>query len=155
MVTIDEIPIWAHRSILVILYLNKGEISKQKLNELLYLIYKELENSNLSEDLDFYINMKTKEIEVFTPDKDASIDNIIQNMVLDGLINDCNDRVCLTEYGYKAAKAIMNDPEFKDEVEITIKVTAQYKDMSEEGLINLILENLKHTLQKKYRTLHL
>jgi hypothetical protein len=90
--------------------------------------------------------MKTKEIEIFTPDKDVSMDNIIQNMVLDELINDCNDRVCLTEYGYKAAKAIMNDPEFKNEVETTIKVIAQYKDMSEEGLINLILENLKHNL---------
>ena len=26
-----------------------------------------------------------------------------------------------------------------------IKVTAQYKDLSEEGLMNLILENLKHS----------
>ena len=145
MVTIDEIPTWIDRAILVILYLNKGEISKQKLNELLYLIYKELEDIDSLEDLDFYVNMKTKEIEIFSPDKDINIDNILNNMVLDGLINDCNDRVCLTEYGYKAAKAIMNDPEFKDEVEITIKVTAQYKDMSEEGLINLILENLKHS----------
>ncbi len=66
MVTIDEIPTWAHRVILVILYLNKGEISKQKLNELLYLIYKEIEDINSLEDLCFYINMKTKEIEIFT-----------------------------------------------------------------------------------------
>ena len=146
MVTIDEIPTGVDRAILVILYLNKGEISKQKLNELLYLIYKELKDIDLSEDLDFYINMKTKGIEMFTPDKDASIDNILNNLALDGLINDCNDRVCLTDYGYKAAKAIMNDPEFKNEVETTMKVTAQYKDMSEEGLINLILENLKHNL---------
>ena len=146
MVTIDEIPTWAHRAILVILYLNKGEITKQKLNELLYLIHKELEDIDPLEDLDFYINMKTKEIEIFTPDKDVSIDNIIQNMVLDELVNDCKDRVCLTEYGYKAAKAIMNDPEFKDEVEATLRITAQYRDMSEEGLINLILENLKHNL---------
>jgi len=133
MVTTDEIPTWTHRAILVILYLNKGEISKQKLNELLYLIYKDLENTDPLEDLNFYINMKTKEIEIFTPNEDVSIDNIIQNMVLDELANDCNDRVCLTEEGYEAAKEIMNDPEFKDEVEATIKVTAQYKDMSEEG----------------------
>ena len=145
MVTTDEIPTWTHRAILVILYLNKGEISKQKLNELLYLIYKDLENTDPLEDLNFYINMKTKEIEIFTPNEDVSIDNIIQNMVLDELVNDCNDRVCLTEEGYEAAKEIMNDPEFKDEVEATIKVTAQYKDMSEEGLINLILENLKRS----------
>jgi len=146
MVTTDEIPTWVHRSTLVILYLNKGEISKQKLNELLYLIYKELKDVASFEDLDFYINMKTKGIEIFTPDKDVSIDNIIQNMVLDELVKDCNDRVCLIDYGYKAAKAIINDPEFKDEVEVTLKITAQYKDMSEGGLINLILENLKHSL---------
>jgi len=145
MVTTDEIPTWTHRAILVILYLNKGEISKQKLNELLYLIYKDLENTDPLEDLNFYINMKTKEIEIFTPNEDVSIDNIIQNMVLDELVNDCNDRVCLTEEGYEAAKEIMNDPEFKDEVEATIKVTAQYRDMSEAGLINLILENLKRS----------
>ena len=146
MVTIDEIPTGVDRAILVIFYLNKGEISKQKLNELLYLIYKELKDIDLSEDLDFYINMKTKGIEIFTLDKDASIDNILNNLALDGLINDCNDRVCLTEKGYKAAKEIMNDPEFKNEVETTMKVTAQFRDMSEAGLINLILENLKHNL---------
>jgi len=145
MVTIDEIPTRAHRAILVILYLNKGEISKQKLNELLYLIYEELEDVDSLEDLDFYVNMKTKEIEIFTPDKDVNIDNIIQNMVLDKLVKDCNDRVCLTDYGYKAAKAIMNDPEFKNEVEVILRITAQYKDLSEEGLMNLILENLKHS----------
>ena len=145
MVTIDEIPTWTHRAILVILYLNKGEISKQKLNELLYLIYRELNNIDPLEDLDFYINMKTKEIEIFTLNKDANIDDILNNLALDGLINDCNDRVCLTEEGYEAAKAIMNDPEFKDEIETTLRITAQFKDMSEEGLINLILENLKHS----------
>jgi hypothetical protein len=146
MVDIDEIPTWAHRAILIILYLNKGEISKQKLNELLYLIYKELENNNLSEDLDFYINMKTKKIEIFTPDKDFNINDTLNNLVLDELVADCNDRICLTEYGYKAAKEIMNDPEFKNEVEITLRIIAQFRDISEEGLINLILENLKHTL---------
>jgi hypothetical protein len=146
MVDVDEIPTWTDRAILIILYLNKGEISKQKLNELLYLIYKELEDIDPLEDLDFYINMKTKEIEIFTPDKDVNIDNIIQNMALGELVKDCNDRVCLTEYGYEAAKEIMNDPEFKDEVEATLRITAQFRDISEEGLINLILENLKHKL---------
>ncbi len=145
MIIIDEIPTWTHRAILVILYLNRGEISKQKLNELLYLIYKELNSIDPLEDLDFYINIKTKRIEIFTPDKDANIDNILNNLALDELIIDCNDRVCLTEEGYKAAKAIMNDSEFKDEVEATLRITAQFRDISEEGLINLILENLKHS----------
>ena len=39
----------------------------------------------------------------------------------------------------------MNDPEFKNEVEVTLRITAQYKDISEGGLINLILENLKRS----------
>ncbi len=145
MIIIDEIPTWAHRAILVILYLNKGEISKQKLNELLYLIYKELNNINPLEDLDFYINMKTKEIEIFTPKMEFSLDNTLNNMASNGLINVHKENIYLTDYSYKAAKAIMNDPEFKDEVETTIKVTAQFKDMSEEGLMDLILENLKHS----------
>ena len=145
MVDIDKIPTWIHRAILVILYLNKGEISKQKLNELLYLIYGELNNIDPLEDLDFYINMKTKEIEIFTPDKDSNVDNVLNNLALDKLINNCNDRVYLTDYGYKVAKAIINDPEFKNEVEATIRVITQYKDMSEKGLMNLILESLKHS----------
>ena len=145
MVTTDEIPTWTHRTVLIILYLNRGEISKQKLNELLYLIYKELEDMDLLEDLNFYINMKTKEIEIFSSDKDVSIDNILNNLAIDELVDDCKDRVCLTDYGYKVAKAIMNNPEFKNEVEATVRIAAQYKDISEEGLMNLILENLKHS----------
>ncbi|QFW68502.1 MAG: hypothetical protein NV1_24 [Nanoarchaeotal virus 1] len=145
MVTTDEIPTWAHRAILVILYLNKGKISKQKLCELLYLIYKELENVDPLEDLDFYINMKTKGIEIFTPDKDVNIDNILYKLHSDGLVNIYNDQIYLTDYGNKAVKAIMNDPEFKNEVDTIISVVSQYKDFSEEGLINLILENLKRS----------
>jgi len=145
MVTTDEIPTWTHRTVLIILYLNRGEISKQKFNELLYLIYKELEDMDPLEDLNFYINMKTKEIEIFSSDKDTNIEDIFNNLAIDGLITDCKDRVCLTDYGYKVAKAIMNNPEFKNEVEATVRIAAQYKDISEEGLINLILENLKHS----------
>ena len=145
MVSIDEISTWVDRAILLILYLNKGEISKQKLCELLYLTYKELGNVDPLEDLDFYINMKTKGIEIFTPDKDVSIDNIIYNLHSDGLVNIYNDQIYLTDYGFKIVKAIIDDPEFKNEVDTIIKVVSQYKDFSEEGLINLILENLKHS----------
>jgi hypothetical protein len=145
MVTIDEIPTWAHRVILIALYLNRGEMSKQKLNELLYLIYRELENIDPLEDFDFYINMKTKGIEIFTPDKDANINDIFNNLASDGLINVYKENIYLTDYGYKAAESIINDPEFKDEANIIIDIVTQYKDFSEEGLMNLILENLKHS----------
>jgi len=145
MVTIDEIPTWAHRAIVVMLYLNNGEISKQKLNELLYLIYKELENIDPLEDLDFYVNLKTKEIEIFTPSKDINIEDIISILSRNGLINNYKGEIYLTDYGYKVAKAIMNDPEFKNEVNTVISVLARYKDYSEGGLINLILEDLKHS----------
>ncbi len=145
MVTIDEVITWERRAILVILYLNKGEISKQKLYALLYLIYRELNNIDPLEDLDFYINMKTKEIEIYTPKIKLSYDNILNDMDSDELINVYKENIYLTDYGYKAVKAIMNDPEFKDEVETTLRITAQFKDMSEEGLMDLILENLKHS----------
>jgi len=145
MVTIDEIPTWNDGAILVILYLNKGEISKQKLNELLYLIYEELEDVDSLEDLDFYVNMKTKEIEIYNPKMEFNLNDILGNMVSNELINVYKENIYLTEHGYKAAKAIMNDPEFKNEVEVILRITAQYKDLSEEGLMNLILENLKHS----------
>jgi hypothetical protein len=145
MITIDEIPTWIHRTILVILYLNKGEISKQKLNELLYLIYKELENIDPLEDFDFYINMKTKQIEIYTPKMEFSIEDTLKTMVSDELINVYKENIYLTDYGYKAAKAIMNDPEFKDEVDTVMDIVTQFKDFSEDGLMNLILENLKHS----------
>ncbi len=90
--------------------------------------------------------MKTKEIEIYTPKMEFSLNNTLKNMASYGLINVYKGNIYLTDYGYKAAKAIMNDPEFKDEIETTIKVTAQFKDMSEAGLIALILENLKHSL---------
>jgi len=145
MVTVCEVPTWVHRAILLILYLNRGEISKQKLYGLLYLIYKESKDIDSLEDLNFYLNMKTKEIKITTSDKEIGIDDILYNLSLDGFINDCNDKIYLTDRGYKAAKAIINDPEYKNEVDIIIRVIAQYKDLSEQGLINLILENLKRS----------
>jgi hypothetical protein len=39
----------------------------------------------------------------------------------------------------------MNDPEFKDEVDTVMDIVTQFKDFSEDGLMNLILENLKHS----------
>jgi len=145
MVTIDEIPTWADRAILVILYLNKGEMSKQKLNELLYLIYRELENIDPLEDLNFYINMKTKEIEIYTPKMEFSLNDTLNTMISHELINIYKENIYLTDYGYKAAKAIMNDLEFKDEINTIIDIVTRYKDFSEGGLMNLILENLKHS----------
>ena len=145
MIDIDAVPTWVSRAILVILYLNKGEISKQKLTELLYLIYRELKEVDPLEDLDFYINMKTKRIEIFTPDKDVSINDILQFLFNDELINIYKDSIYLTEYGYRIVKELIKDPKFKDEIEVTIRIITQYKDMSEYDLINLILENLKHS----------
>jgi hypothetical protein len=145
MATIDEISTWAHRAILITLYLNKGEMSKQKLNELLYLIYRELENIDSLEDFDFYINMKTKQIEIFTPKMEFSLDDTLKTMVQHELINVYKENIYLTDYGYKAAKAIMNDLEFKDEADTILDIVTQFKDFSEQGLMNLILENLKHS----------
>jgi hypothetical protein len=139
---------WYQIAILTMLYLNKGEISKQKLNELLYLIYEELKNIDPLDNLNFHIDIKTKEMEIFTFNGDANFDIILNILSLfwEAInYNPKNNMVYLTDEGYRIAKGLMNDPEFKDEVDIIIKVTTQYKDLSEEGLMNLILENLKHS----------
>jgi len=139
---------WYQIAILTMLYLNKGEMSKQKLMELLYLVYRELKNVDPLDDLNFHIDIKTKEIEIFTFNGDANFDIILNNLSYfwEAInYNPKNNMVYLTDEGYKIAKGLMNDLEFKDEVDTIIKVIAQYKDISEEGLMNLILENLKHS----------
>jgi len=139
---------WYQRAILTMLYLNKGEMSKQKLIELLYLVYRELENIDPLDNLDFHIDIKTKEIEIFTFNGDANFDNILNNLSYFWEAINYNPKyniVYLTDEGYRIAKGLMNDPEFKDEIDIVMKVVTQYKDISEEGLMNLILENLKHS----------
>jgi len=139
---------WYQRAILTMLYLNKGEMSKQKLIELLYLVYRELENIDPLDNLDFHIDIKTKGIEILTFNGDANFDNILNNLSYFWEAINYNPKyniVYLTDEGYRIAKGLMNDPEFKDEIDIVMKVVTQYKDISEEGLMNLILENLKHS----------
>jgi hypothetical protein len=88
--------------------------------------------------------MKTKQIEIYTPKMEFSINDTLKTMVSHELINVYKENIYLTDYGYKAAETIMNDPEFKDEVDTILDIVTQFKDFSEQGLINLILENLKH-----------
>jgi hypothetical protein len=139
---------WDQTAILTILYLNKREISKQKLSTLLYLVYKELKNLAPKyikplEDLNFYIDIKTKQI-ITEPNINVILNNL--SYIWEAVNFNLKDSmVYLTDEGYKVAKAIINDPEFKDEIDIVMKVVTQYKDLSEEGLMNLILENLKHS----------
>ena len=148
--TIIELELtWCDRAILIMLYLNKGKISKQKLSALLYLIYKEFKNIDPLEDLDFYINMKTKEIEVYTPNsKSVDINDILDNISYFWEAIKYNPKeniIYLTDKGYRIAKELMNDPKFKDEIKATVKTIFLYKDMSEKDLMNLILESLKHS----------
>ena len=139
---------WDQTAVLIILYLNKREISKQKLSTLLYLVYKELKDLAPKyikplEDLNFYIDIKTKQI-ITEPNINVILNNL--SYIWEAVnFNPKNNMVYLTDEGYRIAKGLMNDPEFKDEADIVMKVVAQYKDISEAGLINLILESLKHS----------
>ena len=145
---IEFTPTWDQIAVLIILYLNKRKISKQKLSTLLYLVYKELKDLAPKyieplEDSNFYIDIKTKQI-IIEPNIDAILNSL--SYIWEAVNFSLKDNVVyLTDEGYKVAEAIMNDPEYKDEADIIMKVVVQYKDLSEEGLMNLILENLKHS----------
>jgi len=140
---------WYEKAILVMLYLNKGEMSKQKICELLYLIYRELEKVDSLEDLEFYLNMKTKRIEITTPDRKDNIDDIFSFLSQGDLVEikykNKDIDILLTKKGQEFTEAIIQEPALKNEVDIIIDIFTRFKDFSEQGLINLILENLKHS----------
>jgi len=73
----------------------------KNLYALLYLIYKELKNIDPSEDLNFYINLKTKLIKITYFNETGAILDIIDNLVYYGLIDlnvNSRDKIYLTEY---------------------------------------------------------
>jgi len=140
--TLDRI----HKTIVLILYLNKGKITKQKLSALLYLIYKEIKNIESIElwnDLNFYINMKTKEIEL-KPNLNEILDYLFSIWeIID--YDTKGNMIYLTKEGYKIAKYLMNESQFKDEINIVINIMNLYGNLSEKELFNLILDSLKHS----------
>ena len=125
------------RTILSIIYFNGGKISKTKLMALLYLLSDKIEE--LKKRIDPYIFIKSKKM------WDTSVDIIVDGLWdEDNLIYDLSDEIELTKKGYKKINEYLNDLT-KEELETIKEVIAQYKDLSEEGLMNLILENLKHS----------
>jgi len=125
------------KTILGIIYFNGGKISKTKLMALLYLSSDEIEK--LKEEIDPYIFIKSKKM------WDMAVDIIIDELWdEDHLIYNLSDEIELTKKGYKKIYEYLNDLT-KEELETIQEVIAQYKDLSEEGLMNLILENLKHS----------
>jgi hypothetical protein len=125
------------KTILSIVFFNGGKISKTKLIALLYLLSDKIEK--LKEEIDPYIFIRSKKM------WDISV-----NIVVDGLwdedhlIYNLSDEIELTKKGYKKINEYLNDLT-EEELETIKEVVTQYKDLSEEGLINLILENLKHS----------
>jgi len=125
------------RTILSIIYFNGGKISKTKLMALLYLLSDKIEE--LKDRIDPYIFIKSKKM------WDISVDIIVDGLWdEDHLIYDLSNEIELTKKGYKKINEYLNDLT-KEELEAIKEVIAQYKDLSEEGLMNLILENLKHS----------
>ncbi len=51
--------------------------------------------------------MKTKGIEIFAPDKDANIEDILNNLALDEPITDYNDKGCALGYASFAIDTII------------------------------------------------
>jgi len=124
------------KTILGIIYFNGRKISKTKLMALLYLLSDKIEK--LKEGIDPYISIKSKKM------WDVSVDIIVDGLWdEDHLIYNLSDEIELTKKGYKKIYEYLKDLT-KEELEAIKEVIAQYKDLSEEGLINLILENLKH-----------
>jgi len=125
------------KTILGIIYFNGGKISKTKLMALLYLLSDKIEE--LKERTDPYIFIKSKKM------WDMAVDIIVDGLWdEDHLIYNLSDEIELTKKGYKKIYEYLNDLT-KEELETIQEVVAQYKDLSEEGLMNLILENLKHS----------
>jgi len=123
--------------ILGIIFFNGGKISKTKLMVLLYLLSDKIEK--LKEEINPYIFIKSKKM------WDTSVDIIVDGLWNeDHLIYNLFDEVELTRKGYKKINEYLNDLT-KEELETIKEVVTQYKDISEEGLMNLILENLKHS----------
>ncbi len=136
---------WVEEFILIVLYLNDGKISKQKLRELFYFIYKDLENKNSYGYLEFYISLDAKEILIFESNSEAELDDILYNIYSEtDLIDMEEDNVYLTDEGYNLVEAIIKDPKYSDEVNFITKVVKRYKDLSEKELFALILEDLKY-----------
>jgi hypothetical protein len=125
------------KTILGIIYFNGGKISKTKLMTLLYLLSDKIEE--LKERIDPYIFIKSKKM------WDTSVDIIVDGLWdEDHLIYNLSNEIELTKKGYKKINEYLSDLT-KEELEAIKEVVAQFKDISEEGLINLILENLKHS----------
>jgi len=135
---------WIQIAILMIYYLDVPNMSKQKLVELLYLIYKKLKKTIPLRDLNFYLNMKTKEIEITNSTKDIKIEDILNELISEEFLDEFNGEIYCTYFGEKLLKLIMDDPEYEYQINNIIKVIVQYEDLSEKGLMDLILKDLKH-----------
>ena len=139
---------WIDEFILIILYLNDRKLSKQKLKELFYFIYKDLKDKNFYGYLEFYISLNTKEILIFESSSEAELDDILYNLYSETDLIDIdifadNSIIYLTDKGYDVVKVIVNDPKYKDDINLIMKIINQYKNLSEKELFALILEDLK------------
>jgi len=135
------------RIILGIVYFNDGKISKTKLAALVYLLSEKIED--LKDYIDPYILIRTKTM------WDTSLDITIDGLYFeDHLVDEIDyfdkktsrvtEKVELTKKGYKTIKEYLDDCT-KEELEAIREIVSQYKDFSDEALVNLILENLKHS----------
>jgi len=135
------------RVILGVIYFNGGKISKTKLVALVYLLSEKIED--LKDHINPYIFLIPKVL------GDTSIDSFIEGLYYeDHIVNEIDyfdkktnrivEEVELTKKGYRIINDYLDDCT-EEELEAIKEMVSQYKDLSEQGLINLILEKLKHS----------
>ena len=135
------------RVILGIIYFSGGKISKTKLAALVYLLSEKIED--LKKEIDPYIFLVSKTL------GDSSVNTFIEALDIENnLVDDINyfnketnkvvEEISLTKKGYEIINDYLNDCT-KEELEAIKEIVNQYKDFSDEALVNLILENLKHS----------
>jgi len=135
------------RVILGILYFSGGKISKTKLAALIYLLSEKIED--LKDHINPYIFIKTKimwdtSLNIMVDGLDFEDHLVHEIAYFDKKTSKVVEEVELTKKGYKIIKDYLDDCT-KEELEAIKEIVSQYKDFSDEALVNLILEKLKHS----------
>ena len=144
---------WEYRTILAILYFHGKEILWKKLCALFYLIHRKLKSQGIDEidNIGFCIYPDLRDLDiVIDQEEEYSLYEKLCELENMGLITikleENSFKIILTEDGSKVVETIINDPEFKKEVDIIKTEVMESKKASTWSLYKFILEILKDEL---------
>jgi len=144
---------WEYRIILAILYFHDKEIFWKKLCELFYLAHRKLKSQGIDEidNIGFCIYPDLKDLNiVIDQEEEYSLYDKLCELENIGLITikleENSFKIILTEDGSKVVETIINDPEFKKEIDIIKAEVLESKKASAWSLYKFILEILKDEL---------